>query len=409
MNNRADLMELAEAQARILACVQPLPVEEIPLGEAAGRVLAEPVFAGLDLPPFDNSAMDGYALRSAEVSHAAPERPAVLKIQGTAAAGANFPGRVEAGTCVQVFTGSVLPDGADAVVMQEDTQRAEEDPSTLRVLDAVKPGENVRRRGEDVRRGAKLLDIGRRLRAAELSLLAAVGLPRVNVSRRPVVALLSTGSELREPGQSLSPGQIYESNRVALKVLAEQAGAQVRCLPLVPDTRTAISEALRPAWAEADAVVTTGGASVGELDFVKQAFQDLGGTIEFWRVSMRPGKPFVFGRWGDKLLFGLPGNPVSAFVTFLLLVRPALLGWQGASQVQLPRHRGVLQEALANPDTRRHFVRVRVDPAGRVRLAGTQASHVLTSLAAADGLVDLPPASTCAVGSQVEVMRWDEA
>jgi molybdopterin molybdotransferase len=402
-------MELAEAQARILACVQPLPVEEIPLGEAAGRVLAEPVFAGLDLPPFDNSAMDGYALRSAEVSHAAPERPAVLKIQGTAAAGANFPGRVEAGTCVQVFTGSVLPDGADAVVMQEDTQRAEEDPSTLRVLDAVKPGENVRRRGEDVRRGAKLLDIGRRLRAAELSLLAAVGLPRVNVSRRPVVALLSTGSELREPGQSLSPGQIYESNRVALKVLAEQAGAQVRCLPLAPDTRTAISEALRPAWAEADAVVTTGGASVGELDFVKQAFQDLGGTIEFWRVSMRPGKPFVFGRWGDKLLFGLPGNPVSAFVTFLLLVRPALLGWQGASQVQLPRHRGVLQEALANPDTRRHFVRVRVDPAGRVRLAGTQASHVLTSLAAADGLVDLPPASTCAVGSQVEVMRWDEA
>jgi molybdopterin molybdotransferase len=237
--------------------------------------------------------------------------------------------------------------------------------------------------------------------------LAATGIAQANVARRPRVGLLPTGSELQEPGEVLSPGQIYESNRAGLQPLVVRAGGIAKRFGIVPDTLAATNAALRDAFDESDLIVTCGGVSVGEMDFVKAAFEELGGELQFWKVAIKPGRPFVFGRREGKFLFGLPGNPVSAFVTFVLLVRPALLRWQGAKEVSLPSHTGVLAETLSNTGARRHFVRVQVDRSGTVRSAGIQASHMLGSLAAANGLVDVPPETTLQAGTNVTVLRWE--
>jgi len=401
------MLELQEALARILAAVPPPGREEVALGEAAGRVAAERLAAPLDLPPFDNSAMDGYAVRAADVAAACPKAPARLRLCGRIAAGESLATEVPSGACARLFTGSPMPPGADAVVMQEDTRVVPEEPGVVLALEAVKPGENVRRRGEDVERGATLVEAGDRLTTGRIALLAAMGRGCALVGRRPVAGLLATGSELRGPGQALGPGQIYESNRPALAGLIRGAGAVPRVFPLVSDTREATRSALAEALAQCDAVVSTGGVSVGELDLVKDALVELGGALELRRLAIKPGRPFVFGRLGEKLLFGLPGNPVSAVVTFLLLVRPALLRWQGASEVALPAYPGLLAEPLANPGARPHFLRVRVDGAGQVHSAGLQASHALSSLAAANGLVEVPPRTTLPRSSRVTVMRWD--
>jgi molybdopterin molybdotransferase len=221
------------------------------------------------------------------------------------------------------------------------------------------------------------------------------------------VALLATGSELKEAGSALAPGQIYESNRTALAPLIACAGGLPKIFPIVPDHAEATRGALSRALTECDLVITCGGVSVGEMDFVKSAFEELGGQLQFWKVAIKPGKPFVFGRHREKLLFGLPGNPVSAFVTFLLLARPALLRWQGAARVGLSASAGVLTEPFSNPAARRHFVRVVTDEKGGVGSAGTQASHVLGSLALAKGLVDVPPETTLPAGTSVQVLRWE--
>ena len=280
-------------------------------------------------------------------------------------------------------------------------------PGEVLILTPAQPGENVRPRGEDVKRGATLAEAGEVLSVGRIGLLAAAGLARVQVGRQPVVGLLATGSELTEPGQPLAPGRIYESNRLALAALIKRAGAVPKVFPLVADALAATAPALADAFDQCDAVVTSGGVSVGEMDFLKRAFEQIGGKLQFWKVAIKPGRPFVFGRLRGKLLFGLPGNPVSALVTFLLLVRPALLRWQGATDVSLPAHPGVLAEPLANPGERRHFMRVKVDPAGKVRSAGIQASHVLSSLAAANGLVDVPANTTLPAGTAVSVLRWE--
>ena len=400
------MLELEEARARILAALTPLPVESVALGAACGRFIAAPVSSPMYLPGFDNSAMDGYAVRAADVAGASADAPVSLREVGRAAAGEVFAGTLEKGCCVRVFTGSPLPAGADAVVMQEDTRINA--PGQIEVLDVVKPWENVRFRGEDVRQGAELIAAGQRLNAGRLGLLAATGLASVSVRRQPVIGVLATGNELVEAGLPLPAGKIYESNRVMLGPLLARAGARERVFPLVPDTLEATRSALATAFAECDAVVTTGGVSVGELDFVKAAFEKLGGALEFWKVSIRPGKPFVFGRLGGKFLFGLPGNPVSALVTFLVLVRPALLHWQGAAEVELPSHFCTLAEPLVNRGDRRHFVRVLVDANGMARAAGTQASHRLASLALANGLLDVPPGATLPTGALTRVWRLDD-
>jgi molybdopterin molybdotransferase len=398
------MLEFEAALTRILAAVPAPTPEDIALSAAAGRVLAEATYSPIDLPIFDNSAMDGYAMRAADVVSACPHSPICLRLAGQVAAGEVFAGEVTAGTCVRLFTGSPLPRGADAVVMQEATRV---EAGAVLILTPTEPGENVRARGEDVQRGSRLAGAGEFLAAGKIGLLAAAGLTTVRAGRQPVVGLLATGSELKEPGQPLAPGQIYESTRMALASLLEQAGAVPKILPLVADALAPVSLALAEAFNQCDAVVTTGGVSVGEMDFTKRAFEQIGGELQFWKVAIRPGRPFAFGRCRRKLLFGLPGNPVSALVTFLLLVRPALLRWQGAAHVSLPAHPGVLAEPLVNQGDRRHFMRVKADPAGNVWSAGAQASHVLSSMATANGLVDVPANSTLAAGATVQVLRWD--
>jgi molybdopterin molybdotransferase len=401
------MLDLETARARILAALPPPSAERVPLAAAGGRIAAEGVVAAVDLPVFDNSSMDGYAVRAADTAGASPEKPLRLRLVGRVGAGEVFPGELQNGQCIRIFTGSPLPRGADAVVMQEDTRPEQTNPDTVLFLDGVKPWENVRLQGEDLKRGATLIEPGTALAAGHLSLLSASGVESVSVGRRPVIGLLATGSELREPGQPLGPGQIYESNRVALAALVRQTGLEAETFPLVPDTLEATRLAIERVLSRCDVVVTSGGVSVGEMDFVKAAFAKNGGTLDLWQVAIRPGKPFVFGHVGPKFLFGLPGNPVSAFVTFLVLVRPALLRWQGAADIDLPSHPGVLVEPLNNPGPRRHFIRVKVSPGGEVSSAGTQASHTLSSLAQADGLVDVPPKTTLPAATRVVVLRMN--
>jgi len=400
------VITVEQALSRILA-VLPAPVpEEAALADAAHRIVITGITATIDLPPFDNSAMDGYAVRSADLRSVNQGRPAKLLNAGSVAAGSAFNGMIKSGECVRIFTGSPLPKGADAVVMQEDTHSGS-GPSEVLVCEAAKPWENVRLRGGDVKCGQVIVKGGERLTAARLGLLASVGVETVTVARRPRVALLATGSELCDPGRPLSPGQIYESNRLALATLVHQTNGDALVQPIVQDSFEAPRQALKQALEESDILITTGGVSVGEYDFVKAAFENMGGSIEFWRVAMRPGKPFVFGRWQNKFLFGLPGNAVSAFVTFLILVRPALLRLQGVPDVEMSSSSGVLAEPVRNQGDRRHFMRVCVDSDGKVYSSGLQASHAQSSLATANGLLDLAPNASKAAGEVVTVLRWD--
>jgi len=401
------MLELEQAVDQILAAIPQPIAESIDLKQAHGRIAAESIAAPIDLPLFDNSSVDGYAVRAADVAAATSENPVRLRLIGRVAAGESFAGELTSSASVRLFTGSPLPRGADAVVMQEDTRMESAEAREVLVCDPVRPWENVRFRGEDVKRGAGLVDRGEALTLGRIGLLAATGVKQVRVNARPTVGLLATGSELREPGATLAPGQIYESNRLTLAPAIQQTGGIARCYPIVPDTPEDTRRALELAFKECEVVVTCGGVSVGELDFVKSAFESLGGRLEFWKVAIKPGRPFVFGRWREKFLFGLPGNPISAFVTFLLLVRPALARWQGAANVGLQSHPADLTEALANPGERRHFMRVTVDPEGRVKSAGIQASHILSSAALANGLVDVPPRTTLAAGETVRVLRWE--
>jgi molybdopterin molybdotransferase len=400
------MIELQEAIERILARIPPVQKEPILLNESPRRILASDVMALHDLPPFDNSAMDGYAVRSADTISATSENPKSLRVRAQIPAGSTFNEELAEGECARIFTGSPVPAGADAVVMQEDTQPEVTSPDIVKVLDSVRPFENIRLRGGDVKKGSPVGSAGQKITPGLVSLLAASGIREMNVGRRPRVGLLATGSELRETG-SLLPGQIYESNRIMLQTLTGHLAHKTVIYPIVPDRLDETRKSLSQAFADCDIVITSGGASVGEMDFLKQAFQDIGGNLEFWKVSIRPGKPFVFGQRDGKFLFGLPGNPVSAFVTFLLLVRPALLQWQGAKNIFLQTHPGTLGEPLVNSGARRHYVRVQVDEQGDVFSAGLQSSHALGSLASANGFVDVPPHAKLAIGTTVKVMKWE--
>ena len=404
VTNNLLVIELEAAVQRILTALPQPTGERVPLLTAAGRFLAGQVTAPVDLPPFDNSAMDGYAVRAGDLTGAGIDSPIPLRVIGKIPAGGDFGGEVHAGECVRLFTGSPMPRGADAVIMQEDTRPGSE--GEVLMCDSVRVGESVRRRGDDVAAGSVIGRPGEALTPGRIALLAASGVSEVDAGRRPTVGLLATGSELREPGQPLGPGLIYESNRATLGPLIAQTGAVPRIYPLVPDTLPATCEALEAAFAQCDIVITSGGASVGELDFVKAAFEKLGGVLEFWKVAIRPGKPFVFGNYAGKYLFGLPGNPVSAFVTFLLLARPALLRWQGAAETGLRPRRATLATPLQNKGDRRHFIRVTLDARGNAFSAGKQASHALASLAGANGLVDLAAGESQPAGATVSVLEW---
>ena len=401
------MLSLEEAVERSLAAAPLLGSEIVPLADAGGRFVASPLKAGVSLPGFDNSAMDGYAARSADLNGATTESPVELSCIGVIPAGAHPVDKVGKGTCMRIFTGSPIPRGADAVIMQEDCSTPGDD-HTVRCNDSIKPWENIRLKGEDVREGDPLITAGIRITAGTIGLLAATGHHSVEVGLRPKVGLVTTGSELVEPPGELQPGEIYESNRAMLASLVSKANGLPTPYPIVPDTLEATVAALERAFAENDAVLTSGGVSVGDHDHVRPAIERLDGSLDFWKVAVKPGKPFVLGQVGGKPVFGMPGNPVSAIITYLLMVRPALLKMQGASEWRLAKRSGRLADELVNKGDRRHFVRVTIDDLGLVRSVGGQRSHMLGSLAKSNSLVDLPPGSRLAKGDPVDVLLIDD-
>ena len=376
------LLNFEEAQARILAAARTLPAELVPVGAGAGRVLAEDVRSTIDLPPFPSSAMDGYAVRTVDL-------PGTLRVVGESAAGAPFAGALGPGDAVAISTGAVVPEGADAVVPVERVVKQDNIVEIDRRLDA---GASIRPRGGDLRAGDVVAAAGTRLGPAAIAGIAAAGIASVPCSRRPRVAILATGSELVLPGEPLDPGQIYESNTLMLAAALAAAGAEIVSGPAVRDDEASLREALARGL-ECDVLVTSGGVSVGEHDLVREVERELGVEEGFWRVAIKPGKPLAFGTRGDTLVFGLPGNPVSALVGAELFVKPALRALQGISE-PLPRFEpGRLANDLRRNPERDEFVRARTRTDGDAvvlePLRG-QESHMIASASAADALVHVP-------------------
>jgi molybdopterin molybdotransferase len=404
------LLSLDEALARLVAGSTPhaiVQTDTVPTFDALGRVLAAEVLSALDVPPEDNTAMDGYVLHAEDV----PEVGTVLPVSQRIPAGA--PGRpLQRGTAARIFTGGQVPAGADAVVMQEKCEAiAAADGQGLgqvRVNVVPAHGQWIRRRGEDVRFGAAVLHKGARLTPQALGLAASVGAAMLPVVRRPRVALFSTGDELMMPGEPLRPGAIYNSNRFTLRGLLQAAGCEVNDLGIVPDRLDATRAALREAAAHNDLIVTCGGVSVGEEDHLKPAAQ-AEGTLEHWQIAIKPGKPLAFGQiyradGSSALLLGLPGNPVSAFVTYLLCVTTVLRALQGAATTLPPSLPMRADFDWPHPDRRREFLRVRLNAAGALDLFPNQSSGVLTSVVWADGLLDNPPGQVIRRGDPVRYL-----
>ncbi|TFZ08603.1 molybdopterin molybdotransferase MoeA [Ramlibacter humi] len=405
MNARAPLRSLDDALADLLGHAHALGrTEEVATFDADGRVLAEDLVSALQVPPQDNSSMDGYAVRRGEIAEEGVVLPVSQRIPAGQAAQPLLPG-----TVARIFTGAPVPEGADAIVMQEDTEAVGDSAVRIRAVPAE--GQWIRRSGEDVTRGSVILRAGQRLDPASCGLAAGIGRDRLRVAARPRVALFSTGDELVMPGtvppEQMRPGAIYNSNRFFLRQLLARLGCEVGDLGIVPDRREATLEALREASKHHDLILTSGGVSVGEEDHVKPAVQQLG-SLDLWQIGMKPGKPFAYGRIGESHFIGLPGNPVSSFVTFVLLVRPFLLKLQGASRVQPPEQWLPVHFDWPKADKRREFIRVRRDAEGGLALFPNQSSGVLTSMAWCDGLADIPAGKTFARGDRVRFLPLAE-
>ena len=404
---RKPMMSLDDAVERLLGQVpapSPASAESVSTFDALRRVLAEDVCSLIDVPPADNSEMDGYALRVGDVA----QPGTVLRVSQRIAAGSvGMP--LAPSTAARIFTGAQVPAGADAVVMQELCAAVE---GGVRIDASPQPGQSIRRRGEDVRREAIVLRAGARLSAQSLGMAASVGAASLRVGARPRVALFSTGDELAMPGDPLKPGAIYNSNRFTLRGLIETMGGACEDLGIVPDRLDATQEALRRAAAGNDLIVTCGGMSVGEEDHMKPAVEREG-RLDLWQIAIKPGKPLAFGEVfrgdGSSAWFiGLPGNPVSAFVTFLFAVRPVLLKLQGATELA-PRPLPMRADfAWPRADRRREFLRVRRNDSGGLDLFANQGSAVLTSTTWADGLVDNPGGTTIAPGDMVRYLPFAE-
>lgn len=402
---RAALMPLALALESLLTAAEDgLPDEEVATLDADGRVLAQDIISALQVPPQDNSSMDGYAVRCQDVPDAESVLPVVQRI---AAGEAGKP--LQPLTAARIFTGAPVPAGADAVVMQEDCTVVNACEGGIRINVRPIPGQNIRRSGEDVSKGARVLQKGERLTPAAQGLIASLGLNAVRVSRRPRVALFSTGDELVMPGakapQDMPPGAIYNSNRFFLAALLRRLGCVVSDRGIVPDDREATVAALRDAAQGHDLILTSGGVSVGEEDHIKPAVQQLG-SLDLWSIAIKPGKPFAYGLVGDTHFMGLPGNPVSSFVTFLLLVRPFLLRLQGQTEVAPKKIAMRADFTWARPDKRQEFLRVRRNAQGGLDLFPNQSSGVLTSAVWGDGVVDNPPGRAIAPGDLVEYIDF---
>ena len=403
--NRPPLMSLDDALERLLGAVRPLPdPETVSTFDARGRVLAADVRSALDVPPQDNTSMDGYALRCADVPAAGVRLPVSQRIPAGVVGAPLQPG-----TAARIFTGAQVPAGADAIVMQE---LCEPDGDGVRINTVPESGQWIRRRGEDVRAGSVVLPAGLRLGPAALGMAASVGAAELRVARRPRVALFSTGDELAMPGEPLKPGAIYNSNRFTLKALIEACGGVCQDHGIVPDRLDATRDTLRRAAQSSDLIVTSGGVSVGEEDHLRPAVQ-AEGRLDLWSIAMKPGKPLAFGEvrradGSNAWFLGLPGNPVSSFVTFLLAVRPVMLRLQGAAAT--PPRPSMLRADFdwPQPDKRREFLRVRRNDDGGLDLFPNQSSGVLTSTVWGDGLVDVPAGQAFHRGDAVRYLPFAE-
>lgn len=394
------LTPLADALAQILAATEPAlaAVETAPLADALGRYVAADIDSPIDVPPWANSAMDGYAVRVADLA----ERRALPISQRIAAGQSGEP--LMPATAARIFTGAPLPPGADTVVMQEDCRLVD---GGVRVEAPVHGGANIRPQGDDIRVGTRLVSRGDRLDAVHVALLASSGIAQLPLYRPLRVAIFSTGDELVEPGRPLAPGQIYNANRPLLAGLLSRLGFEVIDAGIVPDNADATAEALLRAAAAADCVISSGGVSAGEEDHVRATLERIG-ELQLWKLAIKPGKPLAFGRIDDTPFFGLPGNPASAFVTFLLLARPFLLKRQGAAACELPRWSLPAAFSWPTPGTRQEYLRARLQPAEtglEVTIYPNQGSGVLASAAWADALVEIAPGRTVAPGQMVEVLR----
>ncbi|MEA2661708.1 MAG: molybdopterin molybdotransferase [Chloroflexota bacterium] len=397
----ARTLSVDEALERILARVRELPIERLALLDTLGATLAVDIVADRDVPPFRNSAMDGYAVRGADVTTA----PVTLRVAGDIAAGATPTGAVRAGEAMRIMTGAPMPDGADTVVRVEDTDNRAD---RVTVTVPTKPGTSVRAAGEDLKRGETILRRGTVLRAAEVGVLATLGHTVVTVVRRPTVAVLSTGDELAELDEDLGPGQIRDANRYSLASAVRTVGASPLPIGIVRDTAADLRRALRAAAEQADVIVTSGGVSVGDHDHVKPVVDELG-SMDFWSIAIRPGRPLAFGEIAGKPIFGLPGNPVSALLGFELFVRPALLKMAGRTLLHRPRVTATLDDTLDTPPGLRFFARGIYDPlTATVRTTGPQGSGILRSMALANSFIEVPETvQHLDRGAAVTVIRTD--
>ena len=423
-HRHADMIAVEDARERILGFFNELEAEDRPISESLGQVLSEDIAGSFDVPPWDNSAMDGYAVRAEDIRGASASEPVTLQVIGTAAAGEEPSHRVRRGTAVRIMTGAPLPAGADAVSPFEDTDEEERTsggrpPREISVRMAVPPGGNVRPAGGDVAAGETVIESGTVLRAAEIGVLASLGRGSARVIRRPVAAILSTGNELIEPSEPFQPGKIYNSNSYGVAAAVSAAGGIPARLGIARDTVESISEGIRACIASADVVITTAGVSKGDYDLVKDVLAQHG-RIELWSVRMRPAKPLAFGMLSggggrNVPLLGLPGNPVSSMVAFEQLGRPAILKMLGRRDFERPTVQAVLEEPIFNYDERRVYARaVVVKRNGRyyARLAGGQGSNVLTSMSRANGLAICPedePVKEAGQVVTVQMIDWPES
>ena len=386
-----------EARNRILGAVIPVPERSVPLSDALDCFSAGNVVARLPLPTFDNSAMDGYA-----VVASSSRKGARLQVIGEQPAGTDRQLRISRGHAIRIFTGAPIPAGADAVVMQEDTTR-ERDGVVVNV--DVDVGEFIRRRGCDLAEGQKILARGDRIRPATIALLASQGFSHVAIGGEVSAAIVSTGDEIVMPGRKLDRGQIYDSNSILLGALLQCCGAIVTSAEHCPDQRERLTEAIQRGM-KSHILVITGGVSVGDHDLVQATLRSLGVRIDVWRVAIKPGKPFLFGKAGGCAVFGLPGNPVSAFVTFLQFVRPAILKMMGASDIDLPKTQARLNVDIANEGDRTHYMRGRIDNGTFVPM-GRQESHALFGLSQSNALLRVAVGESLKAGAIVDVQTWD--
>jgi molybdopterin molybdotransferase len=413
LNIRIDLLTVDEAQERILRAIRPLDALVASLDQALGLVLAQDVVAGHDNPPFDNSAMDGYACRASDIAEATRERPVMLPVAAEIVAGAEPLKLLAPGTAARIMTGAPVPAGADVVVPFEETDEGAAKSGVVGIRVPRPAQSNVRRKGEDFSTGELLLSAGTRIGPSQIALLAALGLPEIAVVRRPRVGVLTTGNEVVAPGQSLKPGQIWDSNGPAIAALIEQTGAIPVRLGIARDNATDVRQRLGDAQAAGlDLLITSGGVSAGDYDLVKDVLR-ASGAIEFWSVRIKPGKPLAFGLLDGLPLIGLPGNPVAGMVAFLQFARPTLMKMLGRTELFLPKIEARLLDRIENRGGRRNFVRVRVEQTSdgwTASSTGAQGSAQLSTMAQANGLLIIPEAIAVAepgMRFQVQMPDWE--